>query len=215
MTYSQAILGFGMVALVLTLVPGLDTTLVLRSALVRGRGYAVMTGLGVSAGALIWGVAAAVGASALLAASEVAYRLVTLGGALYMGYLGASLIILTFRRHRHRQAVESPELPAQRGGRVRAFLSGAGTNILNPKVGVFYLAVIPQFIPVGASPLAMGLVLASVHVVLTMAWFSVIIVGAQLARRWLASERALTIIDRVAGVVLIGFGARLALEQRF
>ena len=99
MTFTQALLGFAAVAAVLTVIPGLDTTLVLRSALVRGNGYAVATALGIGTGALIWGAAAAVGAAALLAASEVAYRVVTLGGAVSLVYLGVMLIVKSFRTH--------------------------------------------------------------------------------------------------------------------
>ena len=98
MTISQAVLGFAAVAAILTIIPGLDTTLVLRSALVRGRRQAVAPAFGVATGALIWGAAAALGAAALLAASHLAYQLVTIGGALYMGYLGASMIALGIRR---------------------------------------------------------------------------------------------------------------------
>ena len=147
------------VAAVLTVVPGLDTTLVLRSALVRGNGYAVATALGIGTGALIWGAAAAVGAAALLAASEVAYRVVTLGGAVYLVYLGVMLIVKSFRTHG--LEVEGPAGEAI--SKWRGFLTGVWTNLLNPKIGAFYLATIPQFVPAGVSPLGMGLLLAGVH----------------------------------------------------
>ncbi len=85
---------------------------------------------------------------------------------------------------------------------------------MNPKVGVFYTATIPQFIPDGASALGMGLLLSGVHAALSLLWFAVIITGAAIARRWLTHPRALKIIDRCAGVALIGFGAKLALDHR-
>lgn len=209
MTVAQALVGFAALAAVLTVVPGLDTTLVLRSALVNGRRVAAATGLGVCAGLLVWGVAAAVGAAALLAASRTAYLVVTFAGAAYMAYLGLALIVRSFRgRHQ-----PDPPVPAAVSGR-RAFAVGAGTNLLNPKIGVFYLATIPQFLPAGPSPVGMGLLLAAVHSVLTAAWFVVIVVAAGAARRWLADARAMRVVDRVAGAVMIGFGARLALAQR-
>ncbi len=207
MTFTQALLGFAAVAAVLTVIPGLDTTLVLRSALVRGNGYAVATALGIGTGALIWGAAAAVGAAALLAASEVAYRVVTLGGAVYLVYLGVMLIVKSVRTHG--LEVEGPAGEAI--SKWRGFLTGVWTNLLNPKIGAFYLATIPQFVPAGVSPLGMGLLLAGVHDLLAVAWFALIIAGASYARRWLANARALRVVDRVAGVTLVGFGVKLAL----
>ena len=88
MTITTALLSFAVVAGLLTLVPGIDTALVLRSSLTMSRSYAFATALGISTGAMVWGVAAAVGVSALLAASELAYRALTLVGAAYMVWLG-------------------------------------------------------------------------------------------------------------------------------
>ena len=207
-TITSALLGFAAVAAVLTVIPGLDTTLVLRSALTQSRRHAVVTALGVSTGALAWGAAAAVGAAALLAASEVAYRAVTIVGAAYMAYLGVMLIVRSFRHDPVVLDGPAVALPLW-----RSFCSGAWTNLLNPKVGAFYVATIPQFIPDGASHLGMGLLLAGVHDVIGLVWFAGVIWGAQAARRWLANARALKVIDRIAGVVLVGFGARLVLER--
>ena len=95
------------------------------------------------------------------------------------------------------------------GSAWRGWLVGAGTNLLNPKVGVFYIATIPQFLPAGVSPLAMGAALAAVHGLLTLAWFGVLITAGSLARRRLMNPRIMTAIDRGTGLVLIGFGAKL------
>ncbi|MFT8639702.1 LysE family translocator [Bifidobacterium sp.] len=206
----HAVWGFTLVAAVLTVIPGIDTTLVLRTALVHGRRRAAVTAFGVCAGLLIWGVAAAVGAAALLAASRMAYRMVSYAGIAYMVYLGGSMIVKSFRD----RAVESQdESETQHAGSLRAmFLTGAGTNVLNPKVGVFYIATIPQFIPAGVPALPMGLLLACVHALLSLTWFAIIIVGAYQAKQWLSRPRALRIIDRVAGITIIGFAGRLASE---
>ena len=210
MTVTHAVLGFAVVAAVLTIIPGLDTTLVLRTALVRGRAHGFAAMVGINLGSLTWGAAAAVGAAALLAASELAYRIVTIAGAAYMVYLGVAMIVKSFR------GSVKPEEPtaAARGALGRSFATGYVTNLLNPKIGVFYIATIPQFIPAGASPLGMGILLAGVHAVLGMLWLSLILFGATVARRWLARPRALRVIDRIAGTVLIGFGAKLALGAR-
>jgi len=199
---------FAVVAALLTVIPGLDTALVLRAAISRGRGYAFATAVGINTGALIWGVAAAVGASALLATSEVGYRMLTIAGAAYMVWLGATMIWKSFRRA---EVVGTPEVPP--ASLWRGWMVGFGTNLLNPKVGVFYIATIPLFIPSGAPPLLMGVLLALVHTVLGFVWFTAIIVGTGFASRWLRNARTVRVVDRLTGGVLIGFGATLALQQ--
>ncbi|CAL8900208.1 threonine transporter RhtB [Kocuria varians] len=211
MSVLDAVLAFAVVAGLLALVPGLDTALVLRSTLTRTRPYAWATALGVASGAMVWGVAAAAGVSALLAASEVAYRLLTAAGAVYMIWLGASMLVRSFRRTPGAPEAADAAPPAA-DSPWRGWLTGAGTNLLNPKVGVFYIATIPQFLPEGTSPLLMGALLAAVHGALTVAWFGVLITGGRWARRWLASPRVMRGIDRVTGLVLIGFGVALAVD---
>ncbi|GEL98284.1 LysE family translocator [Cellulomonas terrae] len=208
MTVPQAVLGFAVVAGLLTIIPGIDTALVLRSAISRGRAYAFAAALGINAGCLIWGVAAAVGASALLAASEVAYRILTLAGAAYLVWLGIGLLRTSLRPHRA-AAVDPPRASAWHG-----FATGLWTNLLNPKIGVFYLATIPQFVPADTSPLLMGVLLAAVHNVLGMVWFTVIILATGFAARWLARDAVAKVTDRITGTVLVAFGAKLALDAR-
>ncbi|TDD69688.1 LysE family translocator [Jiangella aurantiaca] len=213
MTIAQALLSFSVVAALLTVIPGLDTALVLRAAVSRGRGHAIAAALGIGAGCLAWGVAAAVGASALLVASETAYRVLTLAGAAYLVALGAQLLWTSFRRQGDDDrlpAVDSPD----RGSLWVSWLTGLGTNILNPKIGVFYVATIPQFIPDGMSPLLMGILLAVVHNVIGMLWFAFVIAGAGFMVRTLGRSRFARVADRVTGIVLVGFGLRLALQHR-
>jgi threonine/homoserine/homoserine lactone efflux protein len=209
----QALLSFAVVAGLLTLVPGIDTALVLRSSISKSRSFAFATALGINTGTMVWGIAAAVGVSALLAASELAYRTLTLAGAAYMVWLGASLLWKS--RGKAAAGLEDVTGGALPGRQLfRGWLTGTGTNLLNPKVGVFYIATIPQFIPAGTPPLLMGVLLAGVHCVLGLAWSTFLIYGAGLASRWLKEARSVKIIDRITGTVLVGFGLRLALEPR-
>jgi threonine/homoserine/homoserine lactone efflux protein len=210
-TIGDAVLGFAIVAALLTVIPGLDTALVLRSSLTRSRGYAWATALGIQFGVMVWGIAAAVGATALLAASELAYDVVTIAGAIYLLGLGVSLVVKSFR---HRGVEATAELPPARGGWWGGFAMGALTNLLNPKVGVFYIATIPQFVPPGVSPLAMGALLAAVHCVLGMFWFTAIFLGGSALGARLRSARFMRWIDRVTGVVLVGFGVKLLVDAR-
>ncbi len=210
MTITHAVVGFAALAAVLTIIPGLDTALVLRTALIRGRQHGFAAIFGICFGALTWGIAAALGAAALLAASEIAYRAVTVAGALYMTCLGVSMIVKSFRTPSTETNVDvsSAQVPWW-----RSFLTGYWTNLLNPKIGVFYIATIPQFIPPGVSHLGMGVLLAGVHAVLGVIWLSTVALGASAARRWIANARSLRIIDRIAGTILVGFGIKLAADS--
>ena len=204
MTLHVAILSFAVVATLLTVIPGMDTAIVLRAAISQGRGHAYATALGVNCGALLWGIAAAVGASAVLAASHTAYTVLKFAGAAYMIWLGVSMLWAS-RKNAQLADVE----PGRTWSLRAAWLRGFGTNVLNPKVGVFYLAMIPQFMAVGVPPVAMGVLLAMVHNLISLVWFTAMIVAAQAARRAVTGTRFSRIIDRITGTVLITFGVRL------
>ncbi|WP_412542500.1 LysE family translocator [Longispora sp. K20-0274] len=199
-----SIASFALVAGLLTLMPGLDTALVLRTAVAQGRAAAFATALGINAGALIWGAAAAVGVSALLAASQLAYTVLRFVGAGYLVWLGIGML-----RRRAAGAEAAPPAPSVR----RAWVRGLTTNLLNPKIGAFYVAMLPQFIPAESSHLGMGLLLALVHDLEGMAWFTVLICGAHAVRGWLGRRAVRKALDRVTGAALIGFGAKLALQD--
>jgi threonine/homoserine/homoserine lactone efflux protein len=203
----HAVFSFALVAGLITLIPGLDTAVVLRSALALGRRQAFATALGINAGALVWGAAAATGVSMLLTASHAAYTGLRIVGALYLLWMGIGMLRAA-RRGEFREATE--RVPD--AGSARAFLRGAGTNLLNPKVGAFYIAMFPQFMPPHASHLAMGLALAGVHDIEALAWFTVLILGAHRARAWFARRRVKRVLDAVTGTVLVGFGVELALR---
>ncbi|MET9344728.1 LysE family translocator [Nonomuraea sp. NPDC003727] len=207
----SAVLSFAVVAGFLTIVPGLDTALVLRSALTQGRRQAFATALGINTGVLVWGAAAAAGLSALLAASQVAFTVVRYAGAAYMVWFGVSLIVKSWREG---LAASAPAPAGAGGGVLAAWARGALTNLLNPKIGVFYVALLPQFLPPEAPPLVGGLLLALVHNLEGMVWFAVLIAGAQVARSWLERAWARRVVDGVTGAVLVGFGVRLALSPQ-
>lgn len=209
MTVASALWSFALLAGVLTIIPGPDSALILRSALVQTRKHAYATALGIATGTFAWGAAAAVGAAALLAASELAFTVLKIVGALYLAYLGVSMIVKSF----HRRVVATDAAPPV--GTLRAaFARGAVTNLLNPKVGVFYIALIPQFIPDGVAPVGMGLLLALVHVLESVVWFTGLILAAHFARKWLSRPSVSAWIDRVTGGILVAFGAVLAVESR-
>ncbi|WP_369149003.1 LysE family translocator [Streptomyces sp. R44] len=214
MTVSSAIASFAVVAAMLTIMPGLDTALVLRSAITLGRRQAFATALGILSGVLVWGVAAAVGASAVLTASHLLYDALRVAGAGYLAWLGIGMLRRTLKE-RGRRASEDPAEGAGASAAhptwARSWARGLGTSLLNPKNGVFYMAMLPQFIPSDSPHLLMGVVLATVHDLEGLVWFSALIFGTQLVRRWLNRASVQRVIDAITGTLLVGFGIKLAL----
>lgn len=155
------LLAFLLAASILTLTPSIDTAMVLRAVATEGRRPAAMGALGIAAGCLAWGSAAAVGLGALLHASEAAYTVVKWAGAAYLVWMGVQLL-MTSRRVK---AGDMPSHGAKPG--TGAFAKGLLTNLLNPKVGVFYVTFLPQFIPTEAANVAVySFFLACCHVAL-------------------------------------------------
>ncbi|NBF00520.1 LysE family translocator [Nonomuraea sp. KC401] len=202
MDIAGSVLSFAAVVALLTLTPGLDTALILRTSLLAGRRPAWGVTLGIQLGTLIWGVLTAAGLSALLAASETAYQVLRWAGVAYLVWMGLRMILTGADAH---------ALPEQQAvGFGKGFGRGLMTNLLNPKVGVFYVAMLPQFIPEGAPHAVMGLLLAGVHVVEGLLWSVALIWFASLMSGFLRSPRVRRFLDRLTGVVIVGFGVRLA-----
>lgn len=208
MTLTQAVLGFTLLAAVVTLTPGLDTVLVLRQALRGRRAVAFAAGLGICVGCLVWGVAAATGLAALFVASQTAYLVLKWAGIAFLLYLAYSYLRAAIRGDSH--------FDTSGGGTdtVReAFMKGLLTNLLNPKIAVFYVTVLPLFLPAGYPPAAIGALLAGIHAVLGMVWFTVVILGANALRGFLTAGRGPRIIDAAAGTAMLGFSVVLGLEH--
>jgi threonine/homoserine/homoserine lactone efflux protein len=207
------VLSFGAVAGLLTIVPGLDTAMVLRSTAAGGRRHGFATAAGVNTGALIWGAAAAIGISAVLEASTIAYTIVRVVGAAYMIGIGSRLLLMAARGVADSQRADAALARGERSLK-RSWSRGLMTNLLNPKIGAFYVAILPQFIPAHAPHLAVGLLLAMVHDIEGFAWFSAIIMGAHTLRTLLERRRVQRAIDGVTGATLLGFGLKLGLSSK-
>ena len=206
---------FAVFAAVLTVTPGLDTMLVLRTAAVVGRRAGLAAVLGILLGCLVWALAGALGVTAILTASRLAFDALRIAGAIYLCWLGARALWLA-RRHRTVRAamVDEPASPKAAGptGAWAAFRTGLTTNLLNPKVGVFYLSVMPQFLPAGVDPLAGSLALGAIHVLEGLIWLSLVVAVVGRVRGWLTRPAVKRRLEQVTGVVFLGFGVRLALE---
>ncbi|WP_397452937.1 LysE family translocator [Pseudomonas sp. NA-150] len=206
MSITESLLAFTLAATLLTLTPGLDTALILRTATVEGKQHAVRAALGINAGCLLWGAAVAFGLGALIAMSELAFSLLKYCGAAYLCWLGLNMLV------RPRSALSTVAADGQQ--RSNWFLKGMLGNLLNPKVGIFYVSFLPQFIPQGQPLVAWTFGLVAIHVLLGLVW-SMLLIGA--TRPLAGILRRGTVIawmDRTTGVLFVLFAARLAFSRR-
>jgi threonine/homoserine/homoserine lactone efflux protein len=238
---TTALLGFALASTLLILAPGPDSMLVMRNTMRGGRRSGLITACGTVSGLTVWAVAAALGLTALLRVSHVGYDVLRFAGAAYLIWLGAGSLGLIRRRRgaghagpgaaqlatagpatagpaaaesaaAESAAVERPS-PAP-ATRLRAYLNGVLSNLFNPKVGVFFIAFLPAFIPAHAAATQFSLVLGLWFIAETGLWLAILAWLADRGARWLRRTAVQRWLERVTGIVLIGFGIRLATEAR-
>ena len=201
------LLAFIGVSIAVVVIPGPDMALVARNVVRHGRSAGFATSVGICTGVLGWALAAALGVATLLATSAVAFSALKVAGAAYLIYLGIS----TLRAHDPAVAIgasRGPTMPWH-----RAWLQGVLSALLNPKLGVFFLTLLPQFIGPGDPPGVRALQLAVVFELIGLAWLLIYTamlgaVGAALGR-----EGPRRVVRWITGTVLVGLGVRVALER--
>jgi RhtB (resistance to homoserine/threonine) family protein len=209
MSIFAALIAFAAVGAVITVSPGPDSLLVLRTAVVVGPRRAFAAAAGICTGLLVWALAAAFGISTILAESVLLYDLVKWAGAAYLCWLGVRLLLTSIRS---RRGSVSSDIGDSRQD--QSFSIGLLTNISNPKVGMLYVSLLPQFVPDGVSAGPFMAVLAAIHIAEGALWFAVLILATRPIACWLAQPHVLRALDRLTGVILIGLGLRLTLDQR-
>lgn len=203
--------------LLLNAVPGPDTVLVMSRAAAHGFRVGSAAALGVGAGVFIHVLAAALGLSALLATSAAAFTVVKWMGAAYLVFLGLQMLLVRCpkpgKEGRHGN---DAEMTVKETTLRQVFLQGLVTNVLNPKVALFFLAFVPQFISADASSTAMAfLFLGSIFNLNSIGWSHMLAwVAAEGGRRVRLPARTLTWLNRGIGGIFVGFGLRLLLSQR-
>jgi RhtB (resistance to homoserine/threonine) family protein len=200
---------FLVISVLLILIPGPDTAIVTKHALLAGRRGGMYAAFGVTVGLAVWTLLAAVGLAAVLRASEVAFFAVKIVGAVYLVWMGIQLL-------------RNPPVAAAPGGDVghgrdvatKAARQGLLTDLSNPKVGVFFTSFLPQFVHGGSHGFASLLLLGTIFGVLTLLWllFYGYLVGH--GSTFLRRPSVRRALDRFTGIVLIAFGIRLAFEHR-
>jgi threonine/homoserine/homoserine lactone efflux protein len=191
----RSVLAFSVLAALLTIAPGPDFVLVVRTAIGYDRPRAIAASLGICSGLFVWALVSAAGITALLTAS----------GAAYLVWVGVDAI-----RHdgRSEDEVAAPRFRT----RWHAFRTGLINNVLNPKVGVFYITVLPTFVPDGAPVLATSMLLAAIHVAMGIVWLAAVALMVERVRALLARRRTRRRLEQATGVALVGFGVGVALD---
>lgn len=187
---------FLLASFLLAMVPGVGTAMLVRQSVRGGRRAALATVAGLEAGVAVWAAAAGLGLSVLLVASEVAYQVLRIAGVGVLLWFGVRAL---FGRHRE---------PGEQGG--HGFRAGLLVNLANPKLAVFAISFLPQFVPPGAGHTAL-LALAALWVVIDTVWYLLI---ATLLARIAGLLRRSSLVERLSGVALIGLGVRLAVESQ-
>jgi RhtB (resistance to homoserine/threonine) family protein len=200
------------VAAFVILLPGPDTAVVTKNVLLHGRRAALGTSAGVGAGLSVWTLAAAAGLASVIRASEVAFTVLKVAGALYLMWLGLQALRLARHVPSDEDAHPTPARAAlgARGGFWQGFLS----DLANPKIGIFFTSLLPQFVDPGRPVLLPFLVLGAVFVLMTVLWLGVYCLIAARAAQTLRRPRVRSALDRVTGIVLIAIGLRLVTEHR-
>lgn len=194
--------------LALSLTPGLDTFYILRRSGREGHAVGLASALGINAGCIAHTLAAALGISAILMASALAFSVLKYLGAAYLVWIGARMLL-------SRVATRQPTETRGRGLKA-AFRQGMLTNVLNPKIALFYLAFLPQFVSTLAPhPQLSLMVLGLTYIGTNIAWTTVLaLMGARIYRLLTTQPRLGQWMDRLCGTVLLGFGVKVALQQR-
>ncbi|AEG70576.1 LysE family translocator [Ralstonia solanacearum] len=214
---------FMLAVFLLNVTPGPDTAYIVGRSVSQGRAAGLISSLGVSAGCCVHVLAVAFGLTALLAASTVAFTVIKVIGAAYLIYLGGRMLLAPPERDDASDSPDAPQARAMEDAAVRRprslralFTQGFLTNVLNPKVVLFFLSFFPQFVDPGAGHKAVAfLALGAVFIAMSTAWNSLVAwVAASVTRRVAGQPGIKRWLDRVVGTAFIGLGARLAFSSR-
>ncbi|WGS50014.1 LysE family translocator [Paraburkholderia sp. D15] len=212
--------GFFVVAVfLLNVTPGPDTAYIVGRSVAQGRGAGLMSALGISAGCCVHSLACAFGLTALLAASATAFTVIKFVGAIYLMYLGVRLLLAKPANDQADQATQATGEARAAGGAKslrQLFLQGFWTNVLNPKVVLFFVSFFPQFVTTGSDHKALAfLTLGGVFVVMSMVWNSFVAwIAGSVTQRFAGKQSLKKWLDRGVGSAFVGLGIKLATASR-
>lgn len=200
---------FLVLSLFVVMSPGIDTALITKRTIKDGRKDGYKMASGITTGSLVHTFAAAFGLSTILMQSAVAFEIIKYVGAIYLIYLGLSSFI-----SRKKEKSTSSEEQNNFEMKKSAFKQGLLSNVLNPKVAMFFLTFLPQFVKTGENATQQLIMMGVIYTLLSISWFFIYVFFINHLREWLMSPKVQTIMDKATGLVLIGFGLKLALDKQ-
>jgi threonine/homoserine/homoserine lactone efflux protein len=207
-------LAFAGIAAVLTVTPGTDMALLAKNIFTRGKKGSSATIAGICSGLFVHATASALGLSAILAESARAFEVVKWAGAAYLFYLGMRALLRAWKEPSSVSLEEAPQFWVKPLKWRASYLEGLFTNLLNPKVALFYLTFLPQFIAPGDPVLRVSLLLACLHVAMSVVWLAIYSSALLRLNATLTRSNVRRGIEAVTGGLLMMLGARLALVKR-
>lgn len=206
-------LAFAFAALMVTLAPGPDTFLVIGNALSGGVRRGLATVAGILTGGLFHVALFAFGVARLLMYSERAFWTIKMLGAGYLAWLGVKALRSAFAARVQADPAAAIE-PSAQPSLWRSYAQGVLTNALNPKIAIFYLAFLPQFLAPGPDMATQSIAMIALHYAIGTAWLSLLVIGASRMAGAVRSTRVARTLDGVIGAMMLGFGAKLAWSSR-
>ncbi|MGG0452466.1 LysE family translocator [Priestia megaterium] len=200
------ILTFLVLTLFVIMSPGIDTALITKRTMADGQTGGYKMALGLASGSLVHTLAATFGLSALLLQSALAFEIAKYAGAIYLMYLGISAFL-------SKKSDTGCSAKEEKTKETSAFRQGLVSNVLNPKVAVFFLTFLPQFVQNDQNVTLQLLLMGITYTILAITWFFVFVFFINYLRKWLTTPSVQRFMDKATGVVLIGFGLKLAFEK--
>lgn len=211
-------LAFLGVVIVLLVTPGPDTMLAMRYALVTRRS-GVLAAAGTASGMFVWAALAALGLAALFESSDIAYYVVSLLGGCYLVWLGIRTALTARARFKNAAVITASGMqeasPVQQPERIRpvtAYFAGMVTCMTNPKVGLYFLALFPQFTPSDSGPLFIIGMLGGTVAITGFAYLGGLALAVDAANRWLSNPRVTAWFELISGLILLGLGAFMVIS---
>lgn len=199
---------FLVLSLFVVMSPGIDTALITKRTISDGRNDGFKMALGITSGSVIHTFAAAFGLSAILMQSAIAFDIVKYIGAIYLIYLGLTSFIKKKKKNETEQSPENIDTKKS------AFKQGLLSNVLNPKVAMFFLTFLPQFVNAEFNATQQLITMGFIYTFLSITWFFVYVYFINYLREWLLSPKVQMMMEKTTGLVLIGFGLKLALDKQ-
>jgi RhtB (resistance to homoserine/threonine) family protein len=209
--FDSQVFAFTIIAAAMTMVPGADTMLVVRNVLRGGRRDGFFTSTGICCGLFVHALLSALGISVILMHSATAFTVLKIAGACYLAWLGFNSLRSAARG---RRSDDSAVVARAAATPARCFREGFLTNVLNPKVIAFYLALLPQFIGPADPVLLKSLLLAAIHFAEGIAWFAIVSWIVDRSRRFFMNPGMRRWLDGICGTILVGLGLRLAIQRQ-